>query len=74
VTGREPQFSSSTLQEDVVNEARDLLHSLDKARQYHAEHKNKDTVSRIDFAIGATLSLRTTVRNYDKAVRREPTV
>jgi hypothetical protein len=59
--------ASSTRQEAVVDEARNLLRQLDLARERHTD---KGMVARIDFAIGATLHLRALVEEYDKAVGR----
>ena len=57
-----------------MDEARNVLERLDAARKWHAERDNKTTVKQIDLAIGATLSLRSAVRDYDKAVGRESTI
>lgn len=61
---------AATMQENVVSAARTLLSDLDDARQHYAEAKQVSMVKRIDFAIGATLTLRAAVQDYDKAVGR----
>jgi len=59
---------AATPQERVVDEARNLLYQLDRARERHTEPYDKGMVARIDFAIGATLHLRALVQEYDAAV------
>jgi hypothetical protein len=73
-SGPSSNAAAATRQEQVVIEARNVLMRLDSARKWNAERDNRGAVHELDFAIGATLSLRSAVQDYDKAVGREPSV
>lgn len=62
--------SAATKQQAVVDEARNVLRRLDEARKWNADRDQRSAVRELDFCIGATLSLRTAVDEYDKAVGR----
>ena len=49
----------------VVEAARNIIKRLDDARAWNAERNRKASVQDIDFAIGATLSLRKPLEAFD---------